>query len=85
MVFNESIEKIILAAGGAGLSDVVDLTVFLTDMKDYSDFNKVYNRYFNAQSGIWWLNIGPSRTTVGVAQLPSPKLCIEIKATAYFQ
>ncbi|CAG8437956.1 4636_t:CDS:2 [Acaulospora colombiana] len=65
----------ILEASRASLEDVVDLTVFLVDMKDYSGFNEVYNKYFDAQNG-------PARTTVAVKQLPSPKLLIEIKATA---
>jgi 2-aminomuconate deaminase len=60
---------------GASLSDVIDLTVFLTDMNDYSRFNEVYNRFFTASP--------PARTTVGVHDLPDPALCIELKAIAY--
>ncbi|RKO91424.1 2-aminomuconate deaminase, partial [Blyttiomyces helicus] len=67
--------KAILAAGGATLENVVDLTVFLVDMKDYAGFNAVYNQYFDAATG-------PSRTTVAVHQLPNPRLLIEIKAVA---
>ncbi|CAG8545718.1 4311_t:CDS:2 [Acaulospora morrowiae] len=66
----------ILKASGASLENVVDLTVFLIDMKDYSGFNEVYNKYFDAKTG-------PARTTVAVKELPSPKLLIEIKATAW--
>lgn len=65
----------ILKAAGAGLEHVVDLTVFLVDMKDYKVFNEVYNQFFKADTG-------PSRTTVAVKELPSPKLLIEIKAVA---
>lgn len=43
--------KAILHAAGLGLENLVDLTVFLVDMKDYAEFNKVYNEYFDAQSG----------------------------------
>lgn len=91
-----SIEAILKGAG-ATLKNVVDLTVFLVDMKHYAEFNQVYNEFFDAQTGI--LNIamaikfikiyitydvvGPSRTTVAVKELPSPKLLIEIKAVAY--
>ncbi|KAI3637701.1 hypothetical protein MIR68_004350 [Amoeboaphelidium protococcarum] len=66
----------ILKGAGATLKNVVDLTVFLVDMKHYAEFNQVYNEFFDAQTG-------PSRTTVAVKELPSPKLLIEIKAVAY--
>lgn len=66
----------ILDTAGAGLTDLVDLTVFLIDMDDYPGFNAVYNEYFDAQTG-------PARTTVAVHQLPHPNLAIEIKALAY--
>ena len=63
----------ILKSLGRDLKYVVDLTVFLVDMKDYEEFNQVYNLYFDAVSG-------PTRTTVAVKQLPNPRLLIEIKA-----
>ncbi|EGF78215.1 hypothetical protein BATDEDRAFT_30558 [Batrachochytrium dendrobatidis JAM81] len=65
----------ILRATGASLANVLDLTVFLIDMKYYDEFNSVYNEFFNAEHG-------PTRTTVAVKQLPNPNLLIEIKAVA---
>ncbi|KAK3806453.1 MAG: Endoribonuclease L-PSP/chorismate mutase-like protein [Benniella sp.] len=65
----------ILESQGASLANIVDMTVFLTDMSHYGAMNKVYNQYFEARTG-------PSRTCVGVLSLPSPKLLIEIKAIA---
>lgn len=67
--------RVILKAAGADLENVVDLTCFLVDMKDYQGYNKVYNEYFNAHTG-------PSRTTVAVHQLPHPNILIEIKVVA---
>eukprot|EP00842_Homolaphlyctis_polyrhiza_P002517 jgi/Hompol1/3266/HPOL_003173-RA len=67
--------KTILEHAGAGLENLVDLTVFLVDMRDYNDFNSVYNEFLDAETG-------PSRTTVAVKQLPNPRLLIEIKAVA---
>eukprot|EP00158_Paraphelidium_tribonemae_P003134 Partr_v1_DN25908_c0_g1_i1_m68641 putative Endoribonuclease L-PSP len=67
--------KVILEAAGASLDNVVDLTVFLVDMDDYAGMNEVYNTFFAKETG-------PSRTTVAVKALPSPKLLIEIKAIA---
>jgi len=65
----------ILSVAGANLSHVVDVTCFLTDMKYYAEFNKVYNEYFNIESG-------PTRTTVAVKELPGPLIILEIKALA---
>lgn len=67
---------VILEAAGASLRDVVDVTVFLVDMKDYAGMNAVYDTFFEAETG-------PTRTTVAVHQLPHPNLLIEIKAVAY--
>ena len=61
---------------GANLSDIVDFTTFLVDMKDFKGYNEVYGSFFNKESG-------PTRTTVAVHQLPHPNLLIEVKAIAY--
>ncbi len=66
---------VILRAAGAGLEDIVDITVFLVDMKDYAGMNEVYNRHFTKEEG-------PARTTVGVRELPHPNLLVEMKAVA---
>ncbi|KAF9301995.1 hypothetical protein BGZ74_006016 [Mortierella antarctica] len=67
--------NVILQSQGASLANIVDITVFLTNMGDYGAMNEVYNQYFDAATG-------PARTCVGVLSLPSPKLLIEIKAIA---
>lgn len=66
----------ILASVGASLSDLVEVQAFLVDMNDFAGYNEVYGEFFDAASG-------PTRTTIGVHQLPHPHLRIEIKATAY--
>jgi 2-aminomuconate deaminase len=65
----------ILAAEGATLADLVDVTCFLVNMNDFGEYNRVYGEFFDYS--------GPARTTVAVHQLPHPLLLIEIKATAY--
>ena len=65
----------ILQSVGADLADVVDVTSFLVDMRDFEGYNRVYAEYFDYG--------GPTRTTVAVHQLPHPHLLIEIKVTAY--
>ena len=68
--------KLILEASGSSWNGLVDVTVFLVNMKrDFNMYNKVYAEYFDFN--------GPARTTVAVYQLPHPNLLIEIKAIAY--
>lgn len=67
--------KVVLEEAGASLEDVVDVTVFLTNMaEDFRKFNGVYGRYFE--------KIGPTRTTVEVKSLPTP-ICVELKVIAH--
>ncbi len=67
----------ILESAGSRLEDVVDVQVFLTDMKrDFATFNRVYGEYF--------ARIGPTRTTVEVGSLPTP-IAVELKVTAYLR
>lgn len=65
----------ILAAAGASLADVVEVSTFLVSMDDFAGYNEVYAEFFGVD--------GPARTTVAVAQLPHPQLLIEIKAVAW--
>ena len=65
----------ILAAAGASLADVVEVSTFLVSMDDFKGYNEVYSDYFGYE--------GPARTTVAVAALPHPHLLIEIKAVAW--
>lgn len=67
--------QIILQAAKLNLQDVVDVSVFLADIKDFGKFNQVYAQYFSFAGP-------PARTTVQAAALPG-KNFIEIKAIAY--
>lgn len=67
--------KIVLEEAGASLDDVVDVSVFLTNMAgDFKKFNRVYGEFFE--------KIGPTRTTVEVKSLPTP-ICVELKVIAH--
>jgi len=67
----------ILADSGLGLSDLVDVQVFLTNMKsDFKKFNAVYAQNFSVETG-------PTRTTVEIGALPTP-IAVEFKAIAVF-
>jgi 2-aminomuconate deaminase len=64
-----------LAAAGAQLSDLVQVTAYLVTMNDFGGYNEVYGEFFDST--------GPARTTVAVHQLPHPHILIEIQAVAY--
>ena len=66
--------KLILEASGSRWENLVDVTVFLTHMKeDFPLYNKVYASYFKENQ--------PCRTTVEVNALPTP-IAIELKCIA---
>lgn len=66
--------KRILAAAGADLSNVIDVTVFLTDLEnDFVGYNEVWAEYF--------AKVQATRTTLGVTALPTP-IAVELKVIA---
>ena len=66
--------RYILEDAGATWNDIVDVTVFLTNMKDdFPIYNRIYAEYFKEGQ--------PCRTTVGIDSLPTP-IAIELKCIA---
>ena len=66
--------RIILEEAGSSWDKLVDVTVFLTDIKnDFDSYNKLYSEYFKENQ--------PCRTTVEVSSLPTP-IAIELKCIA---
>jgi 2-aminomuconate deaminase len=66
--------RTILEASGARWEDLVDVTVFLTDIaRDFAAYNRVYAEYFTTAQ--------PCRTTLGITALPTP-IAIELKCIA---
>lgn len=66
--------KFILEEAGSNWDHIVDVTVFLTNMKaDFQTFNRVYGEYFKTNQ--------PCRTTVEVNCLPTP-IAVELKVIA---
>ena len=69
--------RMVLEDAGASFSDIVDVTVFLTNMHDdFATFNRLYAEHF-AGSG----KPNPTRTTVEVNCLPTP-IAVELKVIA---
>lgn len=71
-VFNNV--RAVLESAGARWEDLVDVTVFLTDIpRDFETFNRIYAEHFADNR--------PCRTTVEVTRLPTP-IAIELKCIA---
>ncbi|HMT34348.1 MAG TPA: Rid family hydrolase [Chitinophagaceae bacterium] len=69
--------KIVLEASGSRWENLVDVTVFLVNMKrDFHTYNKLYAEYFT--------NAQPCRTTVEINSLPTP-IAIELKCIAVIE
>jgi 2-aminomuconate deaminase len=66
--------RYILEDAGSSWQNIVDVTVFLTNMKDdFATYNKIYAEYFAENR--------PCRTTVEISSLPTP-IAIELKVMA---
>ena len=68
--------RAVLQASGARWEDLVDVTVYLTDMAhDFRVYNQVWAEYFPDPA------TAPCRTTLGITALPTP-IAIELKCVA---
>jgi 2-aminomuconate deaminase len=69
--------RLVLEDAGATWNDIVDVTVFLTNMKnDFPIYNKLYAEYFAGEG-----KPNPTRTTIEITALPTP-IAIELKVIA---
>jgi len=69
--------RLVLEDSGASWNEIVDVTVFLTNMKkDFPAYNKLYAQYFSGEG-----KPNPTRTTIEVGALPTP-IAIELKVIA---
>jgi 2-aminomuconate deaminase len=70
--------RTVLEDAGATWNDIVDVTVFLTDMeRDFATYNRIYAEHFAGPG-----KPNPTRTTLGVTALPTP-IAIELKVIAH--
>jgi len=68
--------RLVLEDTGASWNDIVDVTVFLTNMDDFPIDNRLYAKHFAGPN-----KPNPTRTTVEVTALPTP-IAIELKVIA---
>jgi 2-aminomuconate deaminase len=69
--------RLVLEDAGASWNDIVDVTVFLTNMKaDFPIYNRIYPEYFAGPG-----KPNPTRTTIEILSLPTP-IAIELKVIA---
>jgi 2-aminomuconate deaminase len=69
--------RTVLEASGARWEDLVDVTVYLTDMAgDFPGYNAVWAEHFPDAA------TAPCRTTLGITALPTP-IAIELKCIAH--
>ena len=69
--------RLVLEDAGAKWNDIVDVTVFLTNMKkDFPIYNRIYPEYFAGPD-----KPNPTRTTIEIGALPTP-IAIELKVIA---
>jgi 2-aminomuconate deaminase len=69
--------RLVLEDAGATWQDIIDVTVFLTNMKkDFPTYNRIYGEYFAGPG-----KPNPTRTTIEVGALPTP-IAIELKVIA---
>ena len=69
--------RLVLEDAGANWNDIVDVTVFLTNMKkDFPTYNRIYPEYFAGPD-----KPNPTRTTIEIGALPTP-IAIELKVIA---
>ena len=72
----DNVAAVVEAAGGS-LSDVVKVTVYLTDLDDYDRVNEAYGTKFDEAGGD-----SPARVCVEVSRLPGD-VAVEMDAVAY--
>jgi 2-aminomuconate deaminase len=69
--------RLVLEDAGASWNDIIDVTVFLTNMKkDFPTYNRLYAEHFAGDG-----KPNPTRTTIEVGALPTP-IAVELKVIA---
>ena len=65
---------VMVASVGAGLSDIMHINIFLTDIADFAEMNAAYAEKMG--------DLRPARTAIGVTGLPKPGVLLTMNLTA---
>ena len=65
---------VMLASVGAGLSDIMHINIFRTDIADFAEMNAAYAEKMG--------DLRPARTAIGVTGLPKPGVLLTMNLTA---
>ncbi|KAM0809245.1 putative endoribonuclease L-PSP [Seiridium cardinale] len=64
-------------SGKGGVQNLIDAVVYVVDMRrDYAGMNEEWNKVFPTRAS------APARATIGVKELPDPRMIVEVKAVA---
>ncbi|CAG7953219.1 unnamed protein product [Penicillium nalgiovense] len=75
----ENVDSIIKGAtdGKGSIHNVIDAVVYILDMESqYAGMNEEWNKVFKSRDS------APARATIGVRELPDPRMIVEVKAVA---
>lgn len=75
----ENIDRIVKGATGGkgGVQNLIDAVVYVVNMeRDYTGMNEEWNKVFTTRGS------APARATIGVKELPDPRMIVEVKAVA---
>jgi 2-aminomuconate deaminase len=75
----DNVDNIVKGATGGkgGIQNVIDSVVYVVDIdRDYTGMNEEWNKVFLDRAS------APARATIGVKQLPDPRMIVEVKAVA---
>ncbi|XWW97910.1 hypothetical protein V2A60_005906 [Cordyceps javanica] len=75
----ENVDNIIKGAtnGKGSIANLIDAVVYVVDMKrDYAGMNEEWNKVFSTRV------VAPARATIGVKELPDPRMIVEVKGVA---
>ena len=68
------------SAGKGGIHNVIDAVVYILDIKtQYAGMNEEWNKVFADRAS------APARATIGVRELPDPRMIVEVKAVAVIE
>ena len=73
--------RAIVEEGGGTLDDVVRITIYLTNLDDFDEVNRIYTMFFPTIDNALTETLPPARTTLEVSRLPRDAI-IEMDAIA---